>query len=253
MTFTEALPTVNAALNGVATVLLTAGFVSIKTGRERSHRSCMLGALAVSIVFLFFYVLHKILVQGVHTPFQGEGLWRSIYYTMLVSHIILAMAVPLVLRTLFLAIKGERERHGLGPLTFLSVLCLGHGAGLLFLINGFSLRQSSKITLSARVSHYLPYQPNSLPMRPQPPHPLTVLLNKLATGLSRFLAMAGSMLAMLCIAGCDLNTRMSTFRTNGPVEEQYKLFMLTVAPLGIFIAVGGVYLYAVIKFRAPKR
>lgn len=59
------------------------------------------------------------------------------------------------------------------------------------------------------------------------------------------------MLAMLCIAGCDLNTRMSTFRTNGPIaEEQYKLFMLTVwVTLGIFIVVGGVYLFAVIKFR----
>ncbi|MGB0258268.1 MAG: DUF420 domain-containing protein [Coraliomargarita sp.] len=112
MTFTEALPTVNAALNGIATILLTAGFVCIKTGRERAHRSCMLGAFSISIVFLVFYVLHKILVQGVHTEFLGEGIWRQIYYPMLASHIILAMAiVPLVLRTLYLAIKGERERH----------------------------------------------------------------------------------------------------------------------------------------------
>lgn len=112
MSFTEALPSVNAALNGCATLLLSAGFVCIKTGREKLHRNCMLGAFTVSIIFLVFYVLHKILVQGVHTPFAGEGIWRGIYYVMLISHILLAMAiVPLVLTTLTLAIKGKRERH----------------------------------------------------------------------------------------------------------------------------------------------
>jgi putative membrane protein len=48
----------------------------------------------------------------VHTPFGGEGAWRSIYYTMLVTHIILAiLIVPLVLTTLTLAIRGKRDRH----------------------------------------------------------------------------------------------------------------------------------------------
>ena len=112
MTFTESLPTLNACLNGTATILLTAGFIFIKTGREKSHRACMVSAFAVSVIFLFFYVLHKWLVQGVHTPFGGEGAWRSIYYTMLVTHIILAiLIVPLVLTTLRLAIRGKRDRH----------------------------------------------------------------------------------------------------------------------------------------------
>jgi uncharacterized membrane protein YozB (DUF420 family) len=112
MTFTEALPTVNACLNGTATLLLMAGFLCIKAEREKAHRAFMLSAFAVSVVFLFFYVLHKWLVQGVHTPFAGEGIWRSIYYTMLISHIILAIViVPLVLTTMTLAIKGKRERH----------------------------------------------------------------------------------------------------------------------------------------------
>ena len=72
----------------------------------------MVSAFSVSIVFLVFYVLHKYLVQGVHTPFGGEGAWRTFYYTMLVTHIVLAIAiVPLVLTTLTLAIKGKRERH----------------------------------------------------------------------------------------------------------------------------------------------
>ncbi len=112
MSFTESLPTVNALLNGTATILLTFGFAFIKTNREKAHRACMLGAFSVSVVFLFFYVLHKYLVQGVHTPFAGEGAWRVFYYVMLISHIILAMLiVPLALTTLTLAIKGKREKH----------------------------------------------------------------------------------------------------------------------------------------------
>lgn len=112
MTFTESLPTLNACLNGTATILLTAGFICIKTGREKAHRNCMVSAFTVSVFFLFFYVLHKWLVQGVHTPFEGEGAWRSVYYGMLASHIALAMLiVPLVLTTLTLAIRGKVDSH----------------------------------------------------------------------------------------------------------------------------------------------
>ena len=112
MSFTESLPTVNALLNGAATILLTTGFICIKTKREKAHRVCMVSAFAVSTIFLFFYVLHKYLVQGVHTPFAGEGAWRIFYYAMLMSHIILAIfIVPLVLVTLTLAIKDNREKH----------------------------------------------------------------------------------------------------------------------------------------------
>ncbi len=72
----------------------------------------MLGAFSVSIVFLLGYVLHKILVKGVHTPFGGEGFWAGVYYSMLVSHILLAMTiVPLVLMTLILALRNQRQRH----------------------------------------------------------------------------------------------------------------------------------------------
>lgn len=112
MSFTESLPTVNACLNGTATVLLTIGFICIKTGREKAHRTCMVSAFSVSVIFLFFYVLHKWLVKGVHTPFQGEGIWGLFYYVMLATHIALAMLiVPLVLTTLILAIRDKRESH----------------------------------------------------------------------------------------------------------------------------------------------
>ena len=112
MTFTESLPTLNACLNGTATILLTAGFICIKTRREKAHRACMLSAFSVSVIFLFFYVLHKWLVQGVHTPFGGDGAWRAIYYSMLFTHIALAIIiVPLILKTLSLAIRGNRDLH----------------------------------------------------------------------------------------------------------------------------------------------
>lgn len=106
------IPTLNAVLNGIATVLITAGFLFIKTGRIRFHRICMVSAFGVSIIFLIGYVTHKILVQGVHTPFGGEGFLRTVYYVMLLTHILLAMVIaPLILRTLWLAIRGEIERH----------------------------------------------------------------------------------------------------------------------------------------------
>jgi len=111
MTVSE-LPALNAGLNALATLLLLMGFVFIKSGRPTAHRNCMGSAFLVSCVFLSTYVLHKILVGGVHTPFGGTGIWRPIYLLILFSHIILAMAiVPLILVTLSHAIKGRLERH----------------------------------------------------------------------------------------------------------------------------------------------
>ena len=106
------LPALNASLNAISTVLLAAGFIFIKSERKIAHRNCMLAAFSVSCVFLITYVLHKILVRGVHTPFGGEGFWRTFYYSMLISHIILAIAiVPLILVTMTHAIKGRFETH----------------------------------------------------------------------------------------------------------------------------------------------
>lgn len=106
------IPAINASLNALATVLMTVGFVFIRRGNREAHRACMLSAGAVSAVFLVGYVAHKILVRGVHTPFGGEGAIRSVYYAMLISHIILAIAIAyLVPRTFWLALKGQYERH----------------------------------------------------------------------------------------------------------------------------------------------
>jgi len=106
------LPAVNASLNALSTVFLTLGYIFIKRQKRDAHRNCMIAAVITSAVFLFFYVLHKILVRGVHTPFGGEGVVRTFYYVMLISHILLAMAiVPLVLITMSRALKERWEHH----------------------------------------------------------------------------------------------------------------------------------------------
>jgi len=106
------IPGLNALLNGLATVLMTIGFIFIKRGNRDAHRASMLGAGFVSAIFLVGYVTHKILVRGVHTPFGGEGFIRSVYYVMLITHILLAISIAyLVPKTFALALKGNYDRH----------------------------------------------------------------------------------------------------------------------------------------------
>jgi putative membrane protein len=113
------IPAINASLNALATLLISVGFVLIKTGRKTAHRFAMISAGVVSAVFLVGYVGHKILKgmaagagEAVHTQFGGEGAIRTVYYVMLITHVILAIAIAyLVPRTFALAFKGEFERH----------------------------------------------------------------------------------------------------------------------------------------------
>ena len=107
------LPLVNACLNGMATVLLCAGFYFIRTGRPVAHRNCMISAFITSCVFLAFYLYHKIIVvRGVNTPFPGPAFLVLPYRIMLFSHIVLAMAiVPMALVTISRGLKGRFELH----------------------------------------------------------------------------------------------------------------------------------------------
>ena len=106
------LPPINAALNATATVLLCSGIIAIKREAKKAHGLLMGAAFSVSCIFLISYVAHKILVHGVHTPFGGVGAWRPIYYSMLVSHIILAICVPpLAIITMRHALAARYEAH----------------------------------------------------------------------------------------------------------------------------------------------
>jgi putative membrane protein len=113
------IPALNAALNALATLLMTAGFIFIKSGNKTAHRASMLSAGVVSAIFLVGYLSHKALKgaaagagEALHTQFGGEGAIRTVYYVMLISHILLAISIAyLVPKTFALAFKGDFERH----------------------------------------------------------------------------------------------------------------------------------------------
>jgi uncharacterized membrane protein YozB (DUF420 family) len=105
-------PALNASLNGLAAVLLSLGLFFILRGRINAHQRCMVGAFITSSVFLVSYVIHKILVQGVHTRLGANGWVKTAYYVMLFSHIILAMAiVPMALVTISRALRARFDAH----------------------------------------------------------------------------------------------------------------------------------------------
>ncbi len=104
------LATTNAVLNSIATVLLVAGWRCIKRGNVRGHRAAMVAAFLVSAVFLVCYLTYHWLVG--HVPFRGQGAVRPVYFAILISHILLAAAVPvLALRMFYLAWRGRFDAH----------------------------------------------------------------------------------------------------------------------------------------------
>lgn len=106
------LPTLNAALNAVAASLLMAGFVQIRRSRVDAHRRAMLGAFAVSSLFLVLYVTHKVVLGFESTAFDVEGVARLLYLILLVSHVALAMAVPvLAIAMIRLGLTRRIETH----------------------------------------------------------------------------------------------------------------------------------------------
>jgi putative membrane protein len=108
--FLAELPAVNAVFNGLTALCLLAGFVAIKSGRRELHRTLMLTAFASGAVFLAGYLLHTFTSGNTH--FAGRGSWRSVYLSVLFSHMVLAVAVlPLILRTLYLGWFGRYDRH----------------------------------------------------------------------------------------------------------------------------------------------
>jgi putative membrane protein len=105
------LPGLNASLNSIATIFLLMGFIFARTHRVKAHKLSMVGALVISAAFLTSYLIYHFNVEII-TKYQGAGLWRIIYYSILFSHIPLAvLMVPFIIRAVFLAIKGRIEEH----------------------------------------------------------------------------------------------------------------------------------------------
>lgn len=104
------LPHINACLNGTSALLLISGYSFIRSGNVAAHRTCQVSALAVSILFLASYLTYHF--NHGTTRFQGTGLARPIYFTVLTSHTILAVViVPLVVLTFYRAFRQDFTRH----------------------------------------------------------------------------------------------------------------------------------------------
>jgi putative membrane protein len=109
-TWVDQLPALNALLNSLSTVLIVAGFAAIKKKKYLAHMKLMLTAFVASSLFLISYLIYHNFAG--HTPFPGEGFIRPVYFTILISHIILsAFVVPLVLTSYYFAFSGKFKTH----------------------------------------------------------------------------------------------------------------------------------------------
>src|SRR5208337_320409 len=102
----------NATLNGTSAILLACGYAAIRNGKIQLHKKFMLSAFAVSCAFLISYLVYHYRVG--HVPFQGQGFIRPVYFTLLLSHTILAIViVPLIVITLRRAFLEKFDKHRL--------------------------------------------------------------------------------------------------------------------------------------------
>jgi uncharacterized membrane protein YozB (DUF420 family) len=103
-------PPINATLNGTSAVLLLTGRALIVRGRMAAHRAVMITALVTSSIFLVCYLYYHYHVGSVHFP--GHGWSRPVYFTILISHTILAaVIVPMIIVTLVRALRERYDRH----------------------------------------------------------------------------------------------------------------------------------------------
>jgi uncharacterized membrane protein YozB (DUF420 family) len=104
------LPALDAILNATAAVLLATGYVFIRRRRWRAHRACMIAALCVSAAFFTSYLTYHFHVGSV--PFRGVGPIRAVYFTILITHTLLAVTVPVLATiTVVRAFRRRFDRH----------------------------------------------------------------------------------------------------------------------------------------------
>jgi uncharacterized membrane protein YozB (DUF420 family) len=104
------LPTVNASLNGLAAVLLVVGYYFIRKREIRAHRAAMLAAFGCSVLFLISYLIYH--YQEGSVRYQGTGTLRTVYLSILLTHTVLAAAVPfLAVITLVRALRERFDKH----------------------------------------------------------------------------------------------------------------------------------------------
>ena len=104
------LPAVNATLNGISAILLVIGYALIRQRRIAQHRRVMISAFATSTLFLICYVIYHANVGS--KPFTGQGTVRSVYFFILITHIVLAALVPpMALVTLIRGLRARYDKH----------------------------------------------------------------------------------------------------------------------------------------------
>jgi putative membrane protein len=104
------LPVVNASLNGLSAVFLTAGYIFIRRNNQAAHRTCMVSAFVTSSLFLVCYLTYHFFAG--RTVFKDPAWFRPIYVVLLVTHTVLAVViVPMVLITLNRALKQRFDLH----------------------------------------------------------------------------------------------------------------------------------------------
>ena len=113
-------PALNAVLNGASAILIGTGLYFIRSGRVQAHKRTMLSAFITSCLFLTSYLYYHLVLRAGVTQFQGQGVSRPIYLSILISHTILAaVVVPFILITLARALKQRFARHkAIAPYTF---------------------------------------------------------------------------------------------------------------------------------------
>jgi uncharacterized membrane protein YozB (DUF420 family) len=103
-------PALNASLNGTSAVLLLTGRVLIAKRRMAAHRVCMIAAVAASALFLACYLFFHWKVGNI--LFLGQGWWRPLYFTILITHVTLAVViVPLAIITLNRGLRARYDKH----------------------------------------------------------------------------------------------------------------------------------------------
>lgn len=105
-----AIPTLNALLNATSALLILAGYILIRQKQQAAHRACMVMALGTSTAFLISYLIYH--YSHGATPFPGQGIVRTVYFTILISHTILAVVVvPIILATFYRAFRADFKQH----------------------------------------------------------------------------------------------------------------------------------------------
>ena len=117
MNFYFQLPTVNAVLNSLSTVLIVVGYLMIRQEKKRAHIACMVAALVTSGLFLTCYLLYHWWVNveldrpGIKFTYEGVFV-RKVYYTILITHVLGAMInLPMIIMTVVPALRKRFERH----------------------------------------------------------------------------------------------------------------------------------------------